>query len=175
MDFSLNIVIFLYACSLLAIIWAIFNTFAITKINFQNQSHTEALLSTKKIEDIVKIGSRIQQGASSFLTAEYSIMGIFIVAFSVVVFFLVDFYGTKLDGFHCYCTVAFIVGAITSIACGFIGMKIAVASNYRTTYMATSSLSDAFQVAYRAGCVMGFSSTGISLGVMLSLLLIFTK
>lgn len=36
-------------------------------------------------------------------------------------------------------------------------------------------MADAFQTAYRAGCVMGFSSTGISLGVMLSLLLVYVK
>lgn len=100
-------------------------------------------------------------------------MTLFIVLFSFVVYFLVDYYGSVLGGFHCYATVSFIVGAFTSMICGFIGMKIAVAANYRTTYMATTSLSDAFTIAYKAGCVMGFSSTGIALGVLLSLILIF--
>lgn len=144
MDFSLNLVLFLYGCSLLAIFWAIFNIFAITQISFKSHGNTEALLSSQKIQDIIQIGSRIQQGASSFLKAEYSIMGVFILVFSLVVFFLVDFYGNKLEGLHFYCTSAFVAGAITSILCGLIGMKIAVASNYRTTYMATQSLSDAF-------------------------------
>lgn len=67
-------------------------------------------------------------------------MSLFIVLFSVIVFLLVDFYGTDLKGFHCYATIAFIIGAVTSILCGFIGMKIAVAANFRTTFMATSSL-----------------------------------
>jgi len=71
-------------------------------------------------------------------------MGVFIVIFSFIVYFLVDYYGTNLNGFHCYATVAFIIGAVTSILCGFIGMKIAVAANYRTTFMATGSLADAF-------------------------------
>ena len=37
------------------------------------------------------------------------------------------------------------------------------------------SLDGAFQTAYQAGCVMGFSSTGISLGVLTSLLLLYIK
>lgn len=71
-------------------------------------------------------------------------MTIFIVVFSFVIYFLVDYYGTTMKGFHCYATVSFIVGAFTSMLCGFIGMKIAVATNFRTTYKATSNLADAF-------------------------------
>lgn len=67
-------------------------------------------------------------------------MTLFIFIFSLIVYFLVDYYGTNLGGFHCYCSVAFIIGAFTSMLCGYIGMKIAVASNFRTTYMATSNL-----------------------------------
>ena len=54
-------------------------------------------------------------------------------------------------------------------------MRIAVVSNYRTTYMATNSLADAFRLAYKAGCVMGFTSVGLSLGILLSIMLIFFK
>ena len=132
-------------------------------------------MSIQKIDSIIKIGEKISNGASSFLKAEYTIMTLFIFLFSFVVFFLVDFYGSLLDGFHCYATVSFIIGAFTSMLCGFIGMKIAVASNYRTTYMATTSLNHAFIIAYKAGCVMGFSSTGISLGVLLTLILVYVN
>lgn len=51
-------------------------------------------------------------------------MTIFIVIFSIVVFFLVDFMGTGHLVF--YATIAFIVGSFTSILCGYIGMSIAV-------------------------------------------------
>ena len=102
-------------------------------------------------------------------------MCIFIACFSIVIYFLVDLLGSPLKGFHLYASIAFIIGSLTSMLCGFIGMTIAVAANFRTTYQATSNLADAFQTAYRAGCVMGFSSTGISLGVMLSLLLVYVK
>ena len=59
--------------------------------------------------------------------------------------------------------MAFLIGAVTSMFCGAIGMMIATYSNYRTTYMATISLADAFKTAYHAGCVMGFALVSIAL------------
>jgi len=59
--------------------------------------------------------------------------------------------------------------------CGFIGMRIAVMSNYRTTFKAIDSLSEAFKVAFRAGCAMGFATVSIGLGVLTILLLVFIK
>jgi len=46
-------------------------------------------------------------------------------------------------------------------------------ANFRTTYMAQSSLSEAFTTAFRAGCVMGFATVGISLGVLASIMLVY--
>ena len=59
--------------------------------------------------------------------------------------------------------------------CGFIGMRIAISSNFRTTFKAIHSLEDAFITAYRGGCVMGFSTVGIALGVLLTLLVIYLE
>lgn len=71
-------------------------------------------------------------------------MSVFIVIFGVIVFFIVDYLGAEKPGIRFYGTIAFVVGSITSILCGYIGMKIAVAANYRTTYKAISSLEEAF-------------------------------
>ena len=54
-------------------------------------------------------------------------------------------------------TVAFLLGAFTSILSGYIGMRVAVFSNYRCAFSAQYNLTNAFRVAYRAGCVMGFT------------------
>lgn len=54
-------------------------------------------------------------------------------------------------------------------------MKIAVITNYRTTYKAVSSLAEAFKLAYKAGCVMGFTSVGLSLSILLSIILVYCK
>ena len=47
---------------------------------------------------------------------------------------------------HGYCALAFFIGAITSMVCGYIGMSIATYANYRTAYQAMDSLPLAFQV-----------------------------
>lgn len=82
------------------------------------------------------IGGLIERGASSFLQQEYSVMAIFVVFFSIVVFFVVDMLGTERPGVSFYATIAYLIGSITSMFCGLIGMKIAVKANFRTAYQA---------------------------------------
>ena len=179
MDTNVEVII-IYASSALALVWALFNAVVIAGIKLGPSEHGDSdanyqPLTDNNVEMLKNIGDKISRGANSFLFQEYTIMAIFIVVFSVVVLLIVDIYGQPTAKFRCYATVAFIVGAITSILCGFIGMRIAVISNYRTTYKAKTSLEEAFRVAYRAGCVMGFSSVGISLSVLLTIILIYTK
>ena len=52
-------------------------------------------------------------------------MTYFIIIFGIVIFFVVDFLGSERK-FTPYATIAFIVGSITSMICGYIGMAIAV-------------------------------------------------
>lgn len=119
------------------------------------------------------IGHRIAQGAKAFLIQEYMIMGIFIVVFSIVTLLVVDVFGQDEAKFRFYATGAFILGSLTSILCGYIGMAIAVRANYRTTFKAIESIEGAFQIAYKAGCVMGFSSVGLGLGILLGLMMLY--
>ena len=72
-----------------------------------------------------------------------------------------------------YTTVAFLIGAATSMFCGAFGMKIATFSNYRTTICAKKSLGSAFKTAYRAGCVMGFTLVAVSMLVLLILITVY--
>lgn len=55
-----------------------------------------------------------------------------------------------------FSTVAFLLGAITSLISGFLGMKIATYANARTTLEARKGVGKAFIVAFRSGAVMGF-------------------
>ncbi|GJX19515.1 pyrophosphate-energized vacuolar membrane proton pump-like protein [Tanacetum coccineum] len=55
-----------------------------------------------------------------------------------------------------FSTIAFVLGAITSIVSGFLGMKIATYANARTTLEARKGVGKAFIVAFRSGAVMGF-------------------
>merc|ERR1719265_32649 len=99
------------------------------------------------------IATLIQDGATAFLWAEYKYMFGYIVLFGA---FLLWFTGLP-------CTIAFVVGAVTSIICGWIGMKIAVFTNVRTTHQCWKSLSLGFKVAIQGGCVMGLSLVSVGL------------
>ena len=59
--------------------------------------------------------------------------------------------------------LAFLVGAICSMASGIIGMFISVKANLRTAAAARSSLVEAVQVAMRGGAVSGFLVVALSL------------
>lgn len=87
-----------------------------------------------------------------------------------------------------YTVVAFIIGCYTSILSGWIGMKIAVYANIRTAFEAQysntpfpfkinpylrKSLEEAFHVAFRAGCVMGFGLVSIALMVLALVIAIY--
>ena len=72
--------------------------------------------------------------------------------------------------------VSFVAGGLTSMLSGWIGMKVAVFSNARTTVMAAGSnpWTDAFNTAFRAGSVMGFALVGLSMLVLFILAHFFT-
>jgi H+-translocating diphosphatase len=74
---------------------------------------------------------------------------------------------------HYYTASAFLVGALVSILSGTVGMAIATAANYRTTYAAKKSLPLAFKTAYRAGVAMGFALVSLGLFVLLVLILVY--
>jgi len=65
-----------------------------------------------------------------------------------------------------YTTVAFFVGGFTSILSGYIGMRIAVYTNVRTTKECAEDIHKGFVVAYRGGEVLGFVLVGLALLVL---------
>lgn len=85
------------------------------------------------------IGDQITRGAISFLNQEYLYLGIFSAIFAIILGVTVDAYEMSRDdgppqtNFP-YTAVAFLVGAGTSILSGYIGMRIAVYTNTRTTF-----------------------------------------
>lgn len=115
-----------------------------------------------------KIHAAIAEGAMAFLKQEYKFMAIFMVLFGIVIALLIDDHHTENVNEGIYTAVAFIFGAVISIASGYIGMKIATAGNARTTVSANQSLSSAFNLALHSGAVMGFALVSLaSLGMLL--------
>ncbi|KAF1875572.1 hypothetical protein Lal_00006201 [Lupinus albus] len=120
-----------------------------------------------------EIQNAISEGATSFLFTEYKYVGIFMVAFAVLIFvFLGSVEGFSTRHQPCtydqtkickpalatalFSTISFILGGITSVISGFLGMKIATYANARTTLEARKGVGKAFIVAFRSGAVMGF-------------------
>ena len=95
-------------------------------------------------------------------------MTIFLVLFSLLLIFVAE----PVLGYF-YTTVAFLVGGFTSIAAGYIGMRIAVYTNVRTTKECATDISNGFSVAYRGGQVLGFSLVGMALLVLQLLVVIY--
>ena len=112
------------------------------------------------------IAKLIQDGAGTFLRQEYLFTSIFVLLFALIIFFTVD------DG-HFYTTIAFLLGAFTSIISGYIGMYIAVRTNVRVAMKALNSMNDAFVVAFRGGMVLGFVLVGLALLVLAILILLY--
>jgi H(+)-translocating pyrophosphatase len=100
---------------------------------------------------------------------EYTYLGIFVIVF----FFLI----ALIDWWKFYTAFAFLIGAITSIACGYIGMTIATIANVRVCYKAatlkTDGLKEAFNVAFKGGCVMGFCLVSLALAIMTIVIIVF--
>ena len=125
-------------------------------------------------EKVYEIYQLIRDGASSFLKAEYKYLAIYIAIFSLIIFGAI-WYGCDGVQYGVAAAVAFLVGAITSVAAGYIGMKVATYSNARTAIQSQKSLAAGFHVAFSGGSVMGFSLVSIGLLVLFSVFMVFIK
>jgi len=114
------------------------------------------------------IAKLISDGSDTFLRTEYISIGIFTVIFAIIIAVVVD-----KEGY--YTTFSFLLGAITSIASGYIGMWIAVRANVRTSKVCNSSLENGFVVAFRGGAVLGFCLVGMGLLNMTLLIMLYKK
>ncbi len=70
-----------------------------------------------------------------------------------------------------YTMFAFIIGAGTSMLCGYIGMMIATICNVKTTYLCNIEKFMGFKVAFQGGQVLGFCLVGLALLILEILIL----
>ncbi|MDR1866634.1 MAG: sodium-translocating pyrophosphatase [Treponema sp.] len=109
-------------------------------------------------EIMKKISRAVQEGANAYLKRQYSGVGLFFIVMFVLLG-VMAFAGFLTP----FVPFAFITGGFFSGLSGFIGMKIATASNARTAAAAQESLNRGLRVAFSSGTVMGFTVIGLGL------------
>lgn len=108
-----------------------------------------------------KIAQAIKDGAWAYLRRLYTAL-IGVAAVLGVILAVVFSFGSEGPLRGLMTAGAFLVGAFCSALAGYLGMSVAVRANVRTATAAGRSLNAAFDVAYRAGSVLGLAMVGIA-------------
>lgn len=119
----------------------------------------------------VEIHEFIKEGAGAYLRRQFSVISM-VVAALVIAILAVNIFSRNPIPWRSPLT--FLLGAISSMICGYFGMTVATRANVRTVNAAaTKGLREAFVVAFKGGLVMGLTVAGLGTFAVAVLTLIF--
>ena len=105
-----------------------------------------------------KVAGAIQDGAKAYLRRQVATISVISAGLAVVLFLV-----AQSGKVHPAMPVGFLIGAACSLLAGYIGMRIAVMANVRTTQAASESEHKALNVAFNGGAVTGLLVVGLAL------------
>lgn len=194
--------------SILGCLYAMFSTWMLSRISLKVSNDDEAIplninsslimnsgsssssliVNDNVLDKISNLTDIISRGARSFLISEYKYMAVYMLLMSITLFLVLGFTIKAEDHFiqAIFSVIAFLIGCTTSIVSGWIGMRIAVYTNGRTTYQALKygdglvcmnesdrGMASAFRTAFGGGIVMGFALTSIAILNLLIAIVLF--